>query len=378
MTASNHVELGIVTSAEQLEDVARLRYQVHVEELGKRPPNADHERKRLVDELDSVSEVLFVRCNGELIATLRTLYAADTSIPRAFRSYFSLNEFEDYPESTYSFCSRLMIKREHRGSRLLNDVLMESYSRGRKKGVLLNFIGCAPGLIPMYEALGYRLFKPGIFRTELGMDVPMVSLVDDLDYLEKVGSPWAKIAGRFSVGTGRSSWFASRFPRFSNTATCRLRGDVDIGQLAQQLTSPDAELIEGLSTDEIRHLAQYGVLLEVHAGDRIVKEGDYGHELFIVLDGSVEVQADGKDGKPIVLEILGSGQVFGEVAFLTETMRTADVVCTSETRLLSLSQSTLRALMKAEPALCARLLLNLTHILIGKLNLSRNLIRTLA
>ena len=60
--------------------------------------------------------------------------------------------------------------------------------------------------------------------------------------------------------------------------------------------------------------------------------------------------------------------IVGEMAFLLESPRSADVFATSDdTRVLSLSESNLKKLIAAEPQLAAKLLLNLSKLLCHKI-----------
>ena len=68
------------------------------------------------------------------------------------------------------------------------------------------------------------------------------------------------------------------------------------------------------------------------------------------------------------MDVCCSGDIVGEMAFLLESPRTADVyVATDGTRVLSLSESNLKKLAVDEPQLAAKLLLNLSKLLCYKL-----------
>jgi CRP-like cAMP-binding protein len=77
----------------------------------------------------------------------------------------------------------------------------------------------------------------------------------------------------------------------------------------------------------------------------------------------VEVRKEGK-----VLAVLGKGAVFGEIAFLLQGRRTADVYAvTPGVRILALRQKALTQLIESESQMAARFLLNLSRILCVKL-----------
>ena len=61
--------------------------------------------------------------------------------------------------------------------------------------------------------------------------------------------------------------------------------------------------------------------------------------------------------------MLSPGDVLGEMAFLLEVPRTADVYAATDGRILSLSEKTLRASISSDSEIAATLLLNISKIL---------------
>jgi CRP/FNR family transcriptional regulator len=57
-------------------------------------------------------------------------------------------------------------------------------------------------------------------------------------------------------------------------------------------------------------------VLKYKKGEQIIKQGDYGISIYIILNGYVEVFRE-SDGADIVLGTLGPGDIFGEMIFLT-------------------------------------------------------------
>ena len=93
--------------------------------------------------------------------------------------------------------------------------------------------------------------------------------------------------------------------------------------------------------DEV--LAEVALLLhemEVKPGETIVRKGETGDCLYILVDGKVRVH----DGER-TLNHLGEGAVFGEMAVLDAEPRSASVTAVEETRLFRLDQDPLYELM---------------------------------
>lgn len=67
---------------------------------------------------------------------------------------------------------------------------------------------------------------------------------------------------------------------------------------------------------------------EVSAGTVIVRQGERAHAFFTLVEGAAVVE---RDGLPIAC--LGPGAIFGELALLTYTRRTATVTTTAPSRI---------------------------------------------
>ena len=89
---------------------------------------------------------------------------------------------------------------------------------------------------------------------------------------------------------------------------------------------------------------------EVDAGHELAVEGDFGHALFAIEDGTADVSRDGE-----VVRTLGPGDIFGEVAVLASGRRTATVVATSPMRLITLFKRDVWALERRSPETADRL-----------------------
>lgn len=109
-------------------------------------------------------------------------------------------------------------------------------------------------------------------------------------------------------------------------------------------------LFADLDDEERQHLAQVAGELDVDAGTTIAHEGDFGYAMFAIESGTADVQHEGA-----VVRRLGPGDVFGEIAVLTSGRRTADVVATSDMRLVTIFNRDLWRLEQNAPELVAAL-----------------------
>jgi CRP-like cAMP-binding protein len=106
-----------------------------------------------------------------------------------------------------------------------------------------------------------------------------------------------------------------------------------------------APLFEGLSRKELAQLARVSEDLEVEPGEVLCKEGEIGHEFFVIVEGSVKVT---RKGRTIASRI--SGDFVGEIALLEEMPRTATVKAETPVRLFVLTRKDFRHLLDENPS----------------------------
>ncbi|HSJ92640.1 MAG TPA: cyclic nucleotide-binding domain-containing protein [Gaiellaceae bacterium] len=86
-------------------------------------------------------------------------------------------------------------------------------------------------------------------------------------------------------------------------------------------------------------------------GQRVLRQGFSGSNLYVILDGEAAVVIDGKERTR-----LGRGEFFGEASTLLGTAPTADVVATTGLRCLVVPASELEGFLMAYPAVAIRML----------------------
>ena len=106
-----------------------------------------------------------------------------------------------------------------------------------------------------------------------------------------------------------------------------------------------APLFRNLSRSDLVALAKVTEDLEVNEGKVLAREGEIGHEFFVIVDGEVEVAKDGQ-----AVRKLGSGDFFGEIALIWDSpRRTATVTAASPVRLFVLTRQAFRGLIDHHP-----------------------------
>jgi CPA1 family monovalent cation:H+ antiporter len=84
-------------------------------------------------------------------------------------------------------------------------------------------------------------------------------------------------------------------------------------------------------------------------GERIIRAGEKGREMFFLVSGAVDVAVPGHPVR------LGSGDFFGELALLTQAPRTADVTALGYCEMLVLTAADFANLLGHHPDLSAHI-----------------------
>jgi CRP-like cAMP-binding protein len=87
-------------------------------------------------------------------------------------------------------------------------------------------------------------------------------------------------------------------------------------------------------------------VLRFDAGSAIMREGDAGTTMYVILRGQVAVSIKG-----VVVEVAGTGATIGEMALVDQSARAATATAQSECKLLAINRNSLIAVVKAEPAI---------------------------
>jgi CRP/FNR family transcriptional regulator, cyclic AMP receptor protein len=89
---------------------------------------------------------------------------------------------------------------------------------------------------------------------------------------------------------------------------------------------------------------------EYDLGDVIFEEGTTGRELYVVLDGEVEI-AKLVGGRKTVIISLGKGEFFGEMAVIDGSARSATAIAaTAGTRVMRINHARFVYLVSQQPA----------------------------
>jgi hypothetical protein len=111
----------------------------------------------------------------------------------------------------------------------------------------------------------------------------------------------------------------------------------------------ELELIESvpmfapMSLAAKEHVSSHLVPVPVEAGDLVIRAGDVGDRFYIVADGELDIDADGRHST------FGRGDYFGEIALLRDVPRTATVTARTDASLLALERDEFVSAVSGHP-----------------------------
>lgn len=114
------------------------------------------------------------------------------------------------------------------------------------------------------------------------------------------------------------------------------------------------KMFSSLSKKELALVSKASDVIKVPPGTEIVKEGQMGHEFYLILSGSATVRRNGR--KVATLEV---GRYFGEMALLDRGPRSATVVADTDSELLVIGQREFMAVLDRVPAVSHKLLVSM-------------------
>lgn len=356
--------IHIAESDEEKKAVFRFRYEIYVQEMGRYRGIADHENRLFREPEDDTARIFYAAENDEVVATSRMSWGGDAPFSERLVEHYRLEPFlaELEPEAM-AVGERGMVKPALRGSPIFMDLGQRTSEFISNNRVQLIFGACEPHLLSLYVGRGSRTFaQKNINSAEAGYLIPIVNVVEDVEYLRRIGSPGAETARDWGEDARIPGCVESLISQGGNVMSQRL---VDSGlylgevhEALDELAGNHVSLIEGLGEEQAARALGKSNIIRCTAGDHVIKKGGTARNMFVVLEGHLEV----RDGEKLI-SVFGPGDVFGEMAFLLEQPRTADVYAATDGRVLSLSEGTLRKSIDSDSTVAAHLMLNIAKIL---------------
>lgn len=115
-------------------------------------------------------------------------------------------------------------------------------------------------------------------------------------------------------------------------------------------------LFRGCSHRQLMRVAAIVDEVDVEAGRVLCRQGESGHEAFVVIAGEATVTVDGRE-----VQKVAPGEIIGEVSLLDHGPRTATVVAATPMHLLVVPGNRFESLLDEVPGLPVVIMRDLAH-----------------
>jgi len=125
-------------------------------------------------------------------------------------------------------------------------------------------------------------------------------------------------------------------------------------------------LFRGLSHSQAKKVVLLGSMPLFKKGNYILRQGEKGREMYVIVTGSAEVSLDRPEGLK-QLAILNSGEIVGEMGMVGEGVRSANVIALEDSYIMKIDESSLDRIARRFPRIATKLFFNISKVLSQRL-----------
>jgi CRP/FNR family transcriptional regulator, cyclic AMP receptor protein len=111
-----------------------------------------------------------------------------------------------------------------------------------------------------------------------------------------------------------------------------------------------------LDPEALDQLCRHAKHATLKRGATIFSKGDPGTSLIAVVSGTVKISISSADGRSAILNLIGAGEIFGEVALLDGLARTADATANTNCEIFVIDRRDFIPFVRSQPALAMKLI----------------------
>jgi CRP-like cAMP-binding protein len=149
---------------------------------------------------------------------------------------------------------------------------------------------------------------------------------------------------------------------YAGLRMARASHEVHLTRMAQSTEEPrgktllrHTDLFRLLNDAEHADLASHMEERFFPKGSVVVRRGDGGNSLYLLVEGALEVGVGGEDAAPITTDVLVPGDVFGEMSLLTGQPRSATVIAVTDVLVHEIHKEALDPILQHRPEIAGGL-----------------------
>ncbi len=109
-----------------------------------------------------------------------------------------------------------------------------------------------------------------------------------------------------------------------------------------------------LEPEALDQLCRYAKHTTLKRGTTIVTKGDPGNSLIVVISGTIKISVSSPDGRSAILNLIGPGEIFGEVAIFDGRARTADATANTNCEIYVIDRRDFIPFVRSQPTLAMK------------------------
>ena len=143
----------------------------------------------------------------------------------------------------------------------------------------------------------------------------------------------------------------------------------DASKFAAQIHAliPKCPLLENFSPAEVRLLAHFMQVYRAETGMEVIREGDGGDFMLMLIEGKVDVHKRDRWNTPQLLATVEAGRTLGEMSMIDGEARFATCIATEPVMIAVLDRESLARIIVEQPLLGAKILMELVLMLTQRL-----------
>lgn len=256
--------------------------------------------------------------SGEIIGCMRLTKARDIAAIESSREEYQLDLFDDAMIDKIGIFTRLAVLKSYRGSPAALVIMAFAFIDVLERGGQAILMACEPNLFKMYKRLGLRPIGPLHNSPSGGYRIPMIC-IPDLEHFKLIRSPALPLLLRtikWDHYEDIKNWYWHLIKE---------KGEIQMGATLYDTDESDKDehwpVTNGLSEDSLKRFLKNAISIKCKEGDLLVARKDGGKFFGIIRRGFGKVVIGGK-----TIAILSKGDIFGEIAYILDQYRSADVV----------------------------------------------------
>ena len=159
-------------------------------------------------------------------------------------------------------------------------------------------------------------------------------------------------------------------PFWSNLFRRRDRGGDELYEVLSKVP-----IFQDLSRREFEHIREILHTRSYSPDEAIVREGDMGVGMYVILSGEVAILHEEADGSTVELATFGEGDFFGDQVLLDQSPRTASAVAREPTKAVGFFRPDLQQLIQSHPRIGLKIVIQLSQMAAVRLRQTSRLLR---